>query len=35
MSRGKKLLILDIILALAVAGVDFGIKFVRNEEPNA
>lgn len=35
MSRGKKLLILDIILALAVAGVYFGIKFVRNEEPNA
>ena len=35
MSRGKKLLILDIILALAVAGVYFGIKFVRNEEPDA
>ena len=35
MSRGKKLLILDIVLALAVAGVYFGLRYFRSDEPDA
>ena len=35
MSSGKKLLILDIILARAVAGAYFGIKYFKSEETNA
>lgn len=34
MSIGKKLLILDIILALAVAGVFFGFKFLKSDKPD-